>query len=313
MKALILDTYGEPTEVLHLKDVAMPEPGAGEIRVRVHACALNPADWVVCQGFLPGPPPKGIGFDVSGTVDALGEGVTDVALGDRVFGVPDYLNYTTGGAAEYAVLKVFLLVPDGLGMTEAAALPMATETAARTLDLLPLRTGQTVMINGGGTMTGFAAAQMALLRGAHVIASAGETFAGRLRELGAKVTSYGEGMVERVREFAGGAPDFAVHTAQVKGTLPDLVKIVDGDPKRVYSFADRDEENLGVRTAWREGGSLRYDVLGHYAQLAAEGQFSIPISRTFALDDWREAAEISMSKKAHGKIVLLPDAQAGMP
>jgi len=313
MKALILDTYGEPTEVLHLKDVAMPEPGAGEIRVRVHACALNPADWVVCQGFLPGPPPKGIGFDVSGTVDALGEGVTDVAVGDRVFGVPNYLNYTTGGAAEYAVLKVFLVVPDGLGMTEAAALPMATETAARTLDLLPLRAGQRVMINGGGTMTGFAAAQMALLRGAHVIASAGETFSGRLRELGAKVTPYGEGMVERVRELAGGAPDFAVHTAQVKGTLPDLVKIVDGDPKRVYSFADRDEENLGVRTAWREGGSLRYDVLGHYAQLAAKGQFSIPISRTFALDDWREAAEISMSKKAHGKIVLLPDAHAGMP
>jgi NADPH:quinone reductase-like Zn-dependent oxidoreductase len=291
----------------------MPEPGAGEVRVRVHACALNPADWVVCQGFLPGPPPKGIGFDVSGVVDALGEGVTGVNVGDRVFGVPDYMKYTTLGAAEYAILKVFLPVPETLGMTEAAALPMATETAARTLDLLPLRAGQTVMINGGGTMTGFAAAQIALLRGAHVIASAGETFAGRLRELGAKVTPYGEGMVERVRELAGGAPNFAVHTAQVKGTLPDLVKIVDGDPMRVYSFADRDEENLGVRTAWREGGSLRYDVLGHYAQLAAEGRFSIPISRTFALEDWREAAEMSMSKRAHGKLVLLPNTGAAKP
>lgn len=164
------------------------------------------------------------------------------------------------------------------------------------------------MINGGGTMTGFAAVQIALLRGARVIASAGETFAGRLRELGVKVTPYGEGMVERVRELAGGAPDFAVHTAQVKGILPDLVKIVDGDPKRVYSFADRDEENIGVRTAWREGGSLRYDVLGHYAQLAVDKHFSIPIARTFALEDWREAAEISMSKKAHGKIMLLPQA-----
>jgi NADPH:quinone reductase-like Zn-dependent oxidoreductase len=120
------------------------------------------------------------------------------------------------------------------------------------------------------------------------------------------VTPYGEGMVERVRELAGGAPDFALHTAQVKGTLPDLVKIVDGDPKRVYSFADRDEENIGVRTAWREGGSLRYDVLGQYAQLAAEKRFSIPIARTFALEDWREAAEISMNKAAHGKLVLLP-------
>jgi len=310
MKALYFQTTGKPLDVLRLEDVAIPNPGANQIRVRVHACALNPADWAVCEGFLPVPPPRGIGFDVSGWVDALGEGVTNLNVGDPVFGVPDYIGYATGGAAEYAILKVFLPVPEGLDITEAAALPMATETAARTIDLLPLQAGQTVMVNGGGTMTGFAAVQIALLRGAHVIASAGETFAGRLRELGAKVTPYGEGMVERVRELAGGAPDWAVHTAQVNGTLPDLVKIVDDDPKRVYSFTDRDEEGLGVRTAWREGGSLRYDVLGHYAQLAAEGRFSIPISRTFALEDWREAAEMSIHKKAHGKLVLLPDAAA---
>jgi len=310
MKALRLETYGKPFDVLRLEDVPIPNPGTGQVRVRVHACALNPADWAVCEGFLPVPPPRGIGFDVSGTVDALGEGVTNVNLGDLVFGVPDYIGYPTGGAAEYAILKVFLPIPEGLDTTEAAALPMAVETAARSIDLLPLTAGQTLMVNGGGTMTGFAAVQIALLRGAHVIASAGETFAGRLRELGVKVTPYGEGMVERVRELAGGAPDFALHTAQVKGTLPDLVKIVDGDPKRVFSFADRDEEGIGVRTAWQERSALRYDVLGHYAQLAAEGRFSIPIARTIALEDWREAAEISMSKKAHGKLLLLPGASS---
>jgi NADPH:quinone reductase-like Zn-dependent oxidoreductase len=188
---------------------------------------------------------------------------------------------------------------------------MAVETAARSVDLLGVTAGQTLMVNGDGTMTGFAAVQIALLRGAHVIASAGETFAGRLRELGAKVTPYGEGMVERVRELAGGAPDLALHTAQVKGTLPDLVKIVDGDPKRVLSFADFDEEGIGVRTTGREKGAVhRYDVLDHYAQLAAEGRFSIPIARTFALEDWREAADISMSKRAHGKLVLLPTSAA---
>jgi NADPH:quinone reductase-like Zn-dependent oxidoreductase len=310
MKALRPETYGKPLDVLRLEDVAVPNPGAGQVRVRVHACALNPADWAVCEGFLPVPPPRGIGFDVSGTVDALGEGVTNVNLGDLVFGVSDYMGHSTCGAAENAILKVFLPIPEGLDITEAAALPMAVETAARSIDLLPLTAGQTLMVNGGGTMTGFAAVQIALLRGATVIASAGDTFSGRLRELGAKVTPYGEGMVERVRELAGGAPDFALHTAQAKGTLPDLVKIVDGDPKRVFSFADRDEEGIGVRTAWKEQGAngLRYDVLGHYAQLAAEGRFSIPIARTFALEDWREAAEISMSKKAHGKLLLLPGA-----
>ncbi|WP_216847057.1 hypothetical protein [Granulicella sp. L60] len=155
---------------------------------------------------------------------------------------------------------------------------MAVEAAARSIDLLPLTAGQTLMVDGGETMTRFAAVQIALLRGAHVIASAGETFADRLRELGAKVTPYSEGMVERVREHAGGAPDFALHTAQVKGTLPDLVRIVDGDPKRVFSFADQDEEGIGVRTAWKEQGTngLRYDVLVQYAQLAAKVAFRFP-------------------------------------
>ena len=131
--------------------------------------------------------------------------------------VPDYLGYPTAGASDYAVLAKWWSVPEGLDLVEAATLPMAVETAVRSLDLLGLSAGQTIMINGGGTMTGFAAAQIALLRGAHVIASAGETFADRLRALGAKVTPYGDGMVERVREIAGGSTDFALHTAQVKG------------------------------------------------------------------------------------------------
>ncbi len=157
-------------------------------------------------------------------------------------------------------------------------------------------------------MTGFAAVQIARLRGAHVVATAGETFAGRLRELGAKMTPYGAGMVERVRESTGGAPDFALRTAQVDGVLPDLVKIVDGDPRRVMSFSDFDNDGLGVRTTGREKGVvLRYDVLGHYAQLAAEGRFTIPIARIFALEDWREALDLSLNKRAHGKLVLLLD------
>ena len=311
MRTLHVRDYGEPADVLHLEEVAIPSPKADRIRVRVHACALNPADWAVCKGFLPAPPPRGIGFDVSGTVDAVGEGVKGVNIGDLVFGVPDYMGYPTAGASDYAILAVWLPVPKGLDLVEAAALPMAVETATRSLDLLGLTSGQTILVNGGGTMTGFAAVQIALLRGAHVIATAGETFAGRLRDLGAKVTPYGEGMVERVREIAGGAPDFALHTAQVTGALPGLIKIVDGDPRRVMSFADFDQDGLGVRTTGREKGVVpRYDVLGHYARLAAEGRFTIPIARTFALEDWREALDLSLNKRAHGKLVLLLDRAA---
>ena len=311
MRTLRVHTYGPPLEVLRLEDVPIPSPDANRIRVRVHACALNPADWAVCQGFLPAPPPRGIGFDVSGTVDALGEGVTGVSVGDLVFGVPDFRGYATGGASDYAVLAVWAPVPNGLDLLDAAALPMAVETAVRSIDLLGLSAGQTIMINGGGTMTGFAAVQIALLRGAHVIVSAGDTFADRLRALGAKVTPYGEGMVERVGEIAGGPTDWALHTALVKGVLPDLIKIVGGDPSRVMSFSDFDEDGLGVRTTGREKGAVhRYDALGTYAQLAADGCFTIPIARTFALEHWREPVEISMSGRAHGKLLLMLDQAA---
>jgi NADPH:quinone reductase-like Zn-dependent oxidoreductase len=306
MKALQVQRYGEPADVLDLNQVLVPAPRAGQVRIRVHACAFNPADWAVCQGFIPLPPPRGIGFDVSGTVDEIGEGVTGVSVDDRVFGVPDYIGYPTAGASEFAVLKIWFPVPNGLSIEHAACLPMAVETATRSIDLLGLSKGQTIMVNGAGTMTGFAAVQIALLRGAHVIASAGETFADRLRALGAKVTPYGNGMVERVREIAGGAPDFALHTARVKGALPDLIRIVDGNPRRVMSFSDFDEDGLGVRTTGREKGVVhRYDVLGHYAQLAAQGRFTIPIARRFTWDDWQDAVEISMAGRAHGKLLLL--------
>ena len=311
MRTLRFHRYGEWTDVLHLEDAPVPSPGPSQIRVRVHACALNPMDWVLCLGFMPGTLPRGIGLDVSGTVDAVGEAVTNIRAGDHVFGVPDFMGYPTAGASDYAILAAWAPVPDGLDLLKAAALPMAVETAFRSLDLLGLSAGQTILINGGGTMVGFAAVQIALMRGAQVIATAGETFAARLRDLGAKVTSYGDGMVERVRDIAGGAPDLVLHTALAPGVLPDLVRIADGHPDRVMSVSDFDEEGLGVRTTGREPGMVpRYDVLGHFAQLAAEGRFTVPVARAFGMEEWRTALELCRSGHARGKLLILPDRAA---
>jgi D-arabinose 1-dehydrogenase-like Zn-dependent alcohol dehydrogenase len=293
MRTLRVHTYGPPLEVLRLEEVPVPSPDANRIRVRVNACALNPADWAVCQGFLPAPPPRGIGFDVSGTVDALGEGVTGVSLGDLVFGVPDLRGYSTGGASDYAVLAVWAPVPKGLDLLDAAALPMAVETAVRSIDLLGLSAGQTIMINGGGTMTGFAAVQIALLRGAHVIVSAGDAFADRLRALGAKVTPYGEGMVERVGEIAGGPTDWALHTALAKGVLPDLIKIVGGEPSRVMSFSD------SMKTAWaceRQGGSRAWFIaMTRSAPTRSWLRTAASPFRSPALSPWKIGARLPRS------------------
>jgi NADPH:quinone reductase-like Zn-dependent oxidoreductase len=313
MRTVRFHNYGEPADVLRLDEVAIPEPAAGRIRVRVHACGLNPADWALCRGLFPGDLPRGIGLDVSGAVDAVGEGVVDVSVGDQVLGVADYAGCAIAGVSDYAILNYWTHVPPGLDLVEAAALPMAVETAFRSLEWLGVAAGHTLLVNGAGTMVGFAAVQIALMRGARVIATAGETFAERLRALGATVTAYGDGLVERVREITSTPPDLIFDTAPTFGVLADLVKITGGDPRRVLTCTDfAAAAALGVRTGLGEKGTgeggaiLRYDVLGDFAQLAAEGRFTVPIARTFALENWRQALHISQSGHAHGKLLVLP-------
>ncbi len=154
-------------------------------------------------------------------------------------------------------------------------------------------------------MMGFAAVQMALMRGARVIATAGSTFADRLRATGATVTSYGDGMVDRVLQIAGGSPDLVLDAAPPSGVLPDLVKIA-GNPKHVLTLTDfAAAKELGVRDGLSEDPAMRFDVLGKFAQLAADGKFEVPVARVLPLEDWRAALELSQSQNARGKVVLL--------
>jgi NADPH:quinone reductase-like Zn-dependent oxidoreductase len=326
MRSLRLHRYGPPQDVLRLEAAPIPTPAAGAIRIRVQACGLNPADWALCKGLFARNLPRGVGLDVAGVVDAVGEGAAGVRIGDAVLGPANYLDYESAGASDFAILDRWAPAPPGLDVTLAAALPMVVETASRHLDWLGLETGQTLLVSGAGTMIGFGAVQMALMRGARVVATAGETFAGRLRDLGASVTPYGEGMVERVRALAGGAPDLVFDAAPVNldlagapsgGVLAELVEIAGGDPRRVLTCVDFAgaaargvRSTFGEATAGHDGSMFRQDVLGEFARLAAEGRFTVPISRTFALDDWREALDISQRGLAHGKLVLLPTGAA---
>ena len=306
MKTLRFHEYGEPADVLRLDEAAVPDPHPGQIRVRVHACGLNPADWALCRGLFAGNLPRGIGLDVSGTVEAIGEGVSDVRIGQAVLGVPDFREFPSAGLSDEAVLAIWTPVPPGLDLVGAAALPMAIETACRSLDILAVAGGHTLFVYGAGTMIGFAAVQMALMRGARVIAAAGETFAGHLRALGVVVTPYGDGMVDRVLAIGAGAPDLILDAGPISGVLPDLLRIASGDGKRVVTVSNHGPlaEELGMRNSFE--GELRYGVLGDFAKLAAEKRFSVPIARTFAFEDWREALDLSLSGKAHGKLILLP-------
>ncbi|WP_235747513.1 NADP-dependent oxidoreductase [Nocardia coffeae] len=308
MRAVRFREYGPAREVLRMETVPVPEPGPGRIRVAVHACGLAPADWALCEGLFAGELPRGVGIDVSGTVDAVGDGVTEVGIGDLVVGNADWRESSSAGASDYAIMDRWTPVPPGLDLTRAAALPMAVDTAYRHLTALGLDPDKTILIHGAGSTIGYAAVQIALVRGLRVIATAGQAHAERLRELGAEVTSYGEGMVERVRALGDGPVDLVLDTAPVGGALPDLIRIAGGDPTRVLTLGGSVPEaaELGARDTFHEARLEHVDGLPEFVRLAAQGRFDVPVADTFPLEDFGTALEISLGGHAHGKLLLLP-------
>jgi len=147
MNAARFSQFGGP-EVLEIVDLPDPHAGPGQIRVAVRAAGINATDWKVRKGLMGGELPQTTGHDVAGVVDEIGEGVADVSVGDRVFGLCDDGTGTGAGAAELAVLSDYAPIPSALGFVDAAGLPVALETATRGLDTLGVGPGSTLLING---------------------------------------------------------------------------------------------------------------------------------------------------------------------
>jgi NADPH:quinone reductase-like Zn-dependent oxidoreductase len=229
VRAIQFKSFGGP-EVLELVDVPEPHATAKQIRLAVKAVGVNPVDWKFRQGMIGGELPRGTGLEVSGVVDEVGDEITDVAVGDAVFG------FTQDGAADFAVLEHYAPIPASLDFASAAALPVAVETAARTLDLLGVGEGQTVLVNGAAGAVGISTVQLARERGAKVIGTAREVNHDYLRSYGATPTTYGEGLVERVRELAPDGVDRAIDDAG-GGALPAMVELA-GSPESVVTIAD---------------------------------------------------------------------------
>ena len=137
MKAVRFSRFGGP-EVLEIVDLPDPHPGPGQVRIAVRAAGVNPSDWKKRKGLMDPELPQTMGYEAAGVVDEAGAGVTDVAIGDRVFG------FSAAGAAqaELAVLSWYAPIPPSLGFPGAAALPAAVETATRALDQLGVGAGE---------------------------------------------------------------------------------------------------------------------------------------------------------------------------
>jgi len=303
MRAVQYRTFGEPADVMSLATVDEPHAGPGAVRIAVEAIGVNPVDWKVLGGAMSGASagdevpggPTTPGMDVAGVVDEVGDGAGEVAVGDRVVG------YAASGAlAEHAVLQVWARAPEEVTSEQAATLPVPAETALRVLEALGLEEGQTLLVDGGAGAVGIAITQIALSRGAQVVATASEANHDFLRELGAVPTTYGEGLVERVRALEPQGVDGALDAAG-KGSVRDLVELT-GDPARVVTIADFGAGELGVQVSG--GDDQRGRRLQEAARLAGLGVVRIPVARTYPLEEAVAAYEESRGGHVRGKLVI---------
>jgi NADPH:quinone reductase-like Zn-dependent oxidoreductase len=298
MKAARFSRFGGP-EVLEIVDLPDPHPGPGQVRIAVRAAGVSLSDWKKRKGLMDQELPQTMGYEAAGVVDELGEGVTDVAAGDRVFGV-----CADGAAqAELAVLSAYAPIPPSLDFAAAAALPAAIETAMRALDQLGVGSGSTLLINGASGSVGSAAVQFAVARGARVIGTGGAANHDYLRSLGAEPVTYGEGLVPRVRALAPGGVDLALDVAG-SGVLPDLIELA-GGPEQVLTVADfAGAQKYGVTFSRGDSGRALH-ALAEIGELIESGRFSLPVVRTFPLAEVAEAHRISEEGQVRGKLVLL--------
>lgn len=305
MRAIVHHEFGGP-EVLGLATVDTPEPGPGQVRVRVVAAGVNPADHKIRSGLLrevfPTTFPAVPGMEFAGIVDALGAGGAGhagVAVGDEVFGWS-----ATGAYAEYALAEVFAPKPAELSFEAAAALPVAGETARRVLELLAVKEGETLLLHGAAGGVGQAAVQLAIRLGATVVGTASPANHDFLRALGAVPVAYGDGLADRVRAVAPQGVD-AVFDAAGHDTLPASIELRGGTADRVVTIAAPDAAEHGV--PFSPGGTPQAVARAWFAEhaaLAVQGRLTVPVVETFALADAAKAHELSEAGHVRGKLVI---------
>jgi NADPH:quinone reductase-like Zn-dependent oxidoreductase len=300
MRALQFTAYGD-ADVLQWAEAPDPHAGAGQIRIAVRAASVNPIDWKTFSGMMSGGQPLAgtgyLGYDAAGVVDEVGEGVTGVSVGDEVFG------RGRNTQAEYAVLDSWAAKSPSIDWAVAAAAGVAGETAERGLRLLDVKTGDTLFVDGGAGGVGAAAVQMAVARGATVIASASQANQDYLREIGAAPVLYGPGVVTRVRSAASGPVD-AVFDVAGKTPAEDLIELAPM-PSKVVTIANFAAGQTGARVTGGGADSRPMEALAEVAELLAQNKLVIKV-QTFPFHRAAEAYRISQNGHVRGKLVLTP-------
>lgn len=300
MKAVQLHGYGD-VDQLHYEDVPEPKPGFDQVLVKVAGASLNPIDWKLREGYLknimPLQFPVILGRDAAGEITAVGEGVKNFKVGQKVLGL------VNGGYAEYVAAKAdaFALLPEGLDVTEAGVLPLVTLTGTQLIERgVQPKPGETVLVTGALGSVGRSAVHAAKKLGARVIAGVRAAQKKDAQSLGAdRVVA-----LDDDKELAA-LKDLDAIADTVGG---DLASNLAGKLKKSGVFASvlgkpkTDRNDIRIEAIFTQPDPAR---LRQLAQDVANGEFEIPIAKRLKLSEIREAHRIA-EKGGSGKVLLIP-------
>ncbi|MER7370567.1 NADP-dependent oxidoreductase [Nonomuraea wenchangensis] len=311
MRAVVIRTFGGP-EVLQIADVPMPVAGEGQVRIRVEAATVNPVDLATRSGalteagLLPARDVIGIGWDVAGTVEQTGPGVTGLGRGERVIGLSDRLDVPLGAQAEYVVLDADAVAaaPAGVSPVQAATLPLNGLTAAQALDGLDLDHGQTLLVTGAAGAVGGFAVQLAVARGLRVIAVAGADDEPLVRGLGADLfVPRTARLGEAVRRLVPGGAHAALDAAVVGVAALDAVRSGGAFAALAAGGAPLPLRGIRVFNHWiRADGAL----LSGLAALVEAGSLALRVAERRPLDQVAAAHRRLAEGGLRCRLVLTP-------
>lgn len=321
MKAIRVHEFGDP-HVLRYDDVPVPEPGPGEARVKLAATGVNFIDIYHRKGQYPGQLPLTLGQEGAGTVDAVGEGVSEVHAGDQVV----YAG-VQGAYAEYALVPAARLVqvPAGVSLEQAAALMLQGLTAHYlALSTFPLRPGDTALVHAAGGGVGQLLVQIAKRRGARVIGTASAAKLDLARAAGAdEAIDYdASDFAAAAKQLTGGRGVDVVYDSVGKNTFDGSLDCLRPRGYLVlYGQSSGPVPPLNPQVLNSKGSLfLTRPTLGHYVATREEllartgdlfgwvqaGELKIAIDTSFALAEAAEAHRYLEARKTKGKVLLIP-------
>jgi NADPH2:quinone reductase len=313
MQAILCDRFGG-AEVMEYREIETPTPGPGEVLIRIHAAGVNPVDWKIREGGLarlfPCKFPLIPGWDAAGTIAALGDGVTGLSLGERVWSFCRKPDIQWGTYAQYVVMSAdgVAPMPANLTFAQASTVPLAALTAWQSLlEVAQVRPGQSVLIHAGAGGVGGFAIPIAKWAGACVIATAKEANHTYVRTLGADhVIDYSAAdFVAATRALCPEGVDMAFGTVggEVLTRSYETVK-PGGILVSITDKTDKDlAERLGIRCKYV---FVKPDArhLRHLAALAEQGILQMPDIIEMPLEQAAQALDLSRTGHVRGKIVL---------